>query len=232
MSHRLISVALFLKSQSSNINLLTFLINCSLYIHGGRDIKVGPIQSMWRISLGQLNELAVHGDASCQWECINQKGSVPGKISHHKAAVFDHKAVIFGGILNNGDCDDAYEFDTEKLAWSKLKQTGEVPKPRDDHSLSQVNDNSFIIFGGFVAGSRVNECYQCTKNGGTLDWKQLGEASPQKPLPRASHSASYFNGKLYIFGGMDEDNTKFADLWELDLASQAYKEIVLPQSAP
>jgi len=52
---------------------------------------------------------------------VSQKGTIPGKISHHKAAVFDHKAVIFGGILNNGDCEEAYEFDTEKLAWAKLK---------------------------------------------------------------------------------------------------------------
>jgi hypothetical protein len=63
----------------------------------------------------------MHGDAGVQWESVSQKGTIPGKISHHKAAVFDHKAVIFGGILNNGDCEEAYEFDTEKLAWSKLK---------------------------------------------------------------------------------------------------------------
>ena len=161
----------------------------------------------------------MHGDAGVQWESVSQKGTIPGKISHHKAAVFDHKAVIFGGILNNGDCEEAYEFDTEKLAWSKLKQTGEVPKPRDDHSLCQVDGNGFVIFGGFVAGSRVNECYHASKNGGTLDWKQVGAASPAKPMPRASHSAAYYNGKLYIFGGMNEDNNKFSDLWELDLAS-------------
>lgn len=107
-----------------------------------------------------------------------------------------------------------------------------MPKPRDDHSLSQVDGNAFVIFGGFVAGSRVNECYHCSKNGGTLDWKQVGEASPTKPLPRASHSAAYFNGKLYIFGGMNEDNNKFQDLWELDLATGAYKEIELPANAP
>ena len=35
----------------------------SLYIHGGRDIKVGPIGTMWRISLGALNDLAMHNDA-------------------------------------------------------------------------------------------------------------------------------------------------------------------------
>lgn len=163
---------------------------------------------------------------------VTQKGAVPGNISHHKAAVFDHKAVIFGGIQNNTECEQAYEFDTEKMAWSKLKETGDIPKSRDDHSLAQIDGSSFVIFGGFVAGSRVNECYMCTKNGGTLDWKCLGEASPTKPAPRASQSIAYYGGKLYIFGGMDEDNSKFGDLWELDMASQTYKEIVLPAGSP
>ena len=29
--------------------------------------------------------------------------------------------------------------------------------PRDDHALSDCYNGSFIVFGGFVNGSRVNE---------------------------------------------------------------------------
>lgn len=50
-----------------------------------------------------------------------------------------------------------------------------MPKPRDDHSLAQIDDKSFLIFGGFVQGSRVNECYSCKKNGNTLEWKRIGD---------------------------------------------------------
>lgn len=76
-----------------------------------------------------------------------------------------------------------------------------------------------------MAGSRVNDTYMCTKNGGTLEWKMLAENSPVAPAPRASQSSAYYNGKLYIYGGMDEDNGKFGDLWELDLATETWKEI-------
>jgi len=65
-----------------------------------------------------------------------------------------------------------------------------------------------------------------------LDWKCLGEASPVKPDPRASQSTAYYQGKLYIFGGMDEATVKFSDLWELDLSTQVYKEIQLPAGSP
>ena len=98
--------------------------------------------------------------------------------------------------------------------------------------MAQCDGSSFIIFGGFVAGSRVNECYMCTKNGLTLDWKCVGENSPVKPAPRASQSCAFYQGKLYVFGGMDEDNTKFCDLWELDLTTEAWKEISLPDGSP
>ena len=37
---------------------------------------------------------------------------------------------------------------------------GDVPLPRDDHSLCTRNDNSVIIFGGFVNGARVNDLYE------------------------------------------------------------------------
>lgn len=83
-----------------------------------------------------------------------------------------------------------------------------------------------------MSGSRVNEAYVCTKNGGTLDWKEVGCAGATRPSPRASQSAEVYNGKCYIFGGMDEDNTKFGDLWELDLAADTWKECVLPAGSP
>ena len=69
------------------------------------------------------------------------------------------------------EIDEVYEFDVNKESWTKLKQGGEVPRPRDDHSLAQVDNERFIIFGGFVDGSRTNECYICTKSGNTLSWK-------------------------------------------------------------
>ena len=44
--------------------------------------------------------------------------------------------VIFGGINDYENNKEAYEFDSIKNVWAKLKQSGDVPKPRDDHSLN------------------------------------------------------------------------------------------------
>lgn len=92
-----------------------------------------------------------------------------------------------------------------------------MPKPRDDHSLSQIDNESFLIFGGFVEGSRVNECYICNKKGNTLNWRLVADKSAEKPCIRASHSSVVHNNKCYIFGGQDDDNNKLSDLWCLDI---------------
>ena len=113
--------------------------------------------------------------------------------------------MIFGGNNEFDNTTDAFEFDCNKNAWHKMKQTGDIPKSRDDHSLSQIDGESFIIFGGFVEGSRCNEAFIGKKNGQTIEWKMLAEMSPVAPCVRASHSSVVYNGKFYIFGGHDED---------------------------
>jgi len=60
-----------------------------LYIHGGRDIKEGPMGNMWRLSISGLQELSEDPDYGVSWEPITFKGN-PGNISHHKPAVFGH----------------------------------------------------------------------------------------------------------------------------------------------
>lgn len=88
-----------------------------------------------------------------------------------------------------------------------------------------------MIFGGFVEGSRVNEAFLAKKNGNTLEWKQIATKSTTAPCIRASHSSTVYNGKCYMYGGQDDDNNKLNDLWELDLATEVYKQIELPQGS-
>jgi hypothetical protein len=179
------------------------------------------------MSIGGIQELMEDPDHNVSWEPVKCSGAVPGNISHHKTAVFGLSVIIYGGISGLENFQDTFEFDSVKCHWSKIKQSGDIPKPRDDLSLSQINDNSFIIFGGFVQGSRVNECFIGTKTGNQLVWKQVGQNSPQQPCVRASHSSSVFNNKLYIFGGQDDENNKLNDLWEFDIESEVFSQIDL-----
>ena len=116
--------------------------------------------NMWRLSVSGVQELIADPEYGVSWEQVTHTGTIPGNLSHHRPAVFGHSVVVFGGILNSDqNIADAYEFNSTKAAWSKIKQTGDVPKPRDDHALCQISDSAFVIFGGFVQGSRTDECY-------------------------------------------------------------------------
>lgn len=84
-----------------------------------------------------------------------------------------------------------------------------------------------MIFGGFVEGSRTNECFLGKKSLGVIEWREVGKNASEKPSIRASQSAVCHNGKCYIFGGMSDDNIKLNDLWELDIGSETYTKIEL-----
>jgi N-acetylneuraminic acid mutarotase len=108
-------------------NHCSFIVNDYLYIHGGRDIKEGQIGTMWKLSLQGVSELAEDETYGVSWEYLMEKGTAPGKVSHHKPAVFGNQVVIFGGINGISEMNDVFEYDTSKNTWTKLKQTGEIP---------------------------------------------------------------------------------------------------------
>jgi hypothetical protein len=66
----------------------------------------------------------------------------------------------------------------------------------------------------------------------TLNWKKVGANSKTAPCVRASHSSVHHNGKIYIFGGQDDDNNKLSDLWEFDLATEQWREIEVAGTVP
>ena len=93
-----------------------------MYIHGGRDIKEGPMGNMWRLSVSGVHELINDPEYGVSWESIKCSGTEPGNISHHKPAVFGHSVVLFGGIVNSDqNTINTYEFDSNKNCWSVMK---------------------------------------------------------------------------------------------------------------
>lgn len=91
--------------------------------------------------------------------------------------------------------------------------------------MSDLSNGSFMIFGGFVNGTRTNElaCFDMA-NSQTVEKKMIHESQTgdNTPKPRASSSAAVYQDKLYVYGGQDDDNNKLDDLWSFDVASQSW----------
>jgi len=204
-------------------NHCSFISNISgdeyLYIHGGRDLKEGAIESMWCINLTKIGDFGSSSYNSVEWEQVRNHGKGPGKISHHTACTSPQGAVIFyGGLKGEDSVSDIFIYDVTQCAWGLLMQNNSIT-PRDDHAMAVADDGSFYVFGGFVNGSRVNELCQCTVDSGCISSEVI---STSGPCSRAGHSIAYAGGKMYVFGGQDDDNNKLDDLWHFDIATESW----------
>ena len=54
--------------------------------------------NMWKLSINGVQELQEDANYGVCWEAIQEKGTAPGKLSHHKPAVFGNQVVIYGGM--------------------------------------------------------------------------------------------------------------------------------------
>ncbi|CRG97240.1 kelch protein, putative [Plasmodium gallinaceum] len=105
----------------------------------------------------------------------------------------------------------------------------EKPSPRSNCSITFINEEEFILFGGEYNDNNelivYNDLfkYNVVKN----KWKYYFTTC-KKPKPRCSHQSVYFNKKLYIFGGELCTNTQFFhfnDFWCFDLKNNIFEEI-------
>jgi hypothetical protein len=79
-----------------------------------------------------------------------------------------------------------------------------------------------IVFGGFIKGARSNDLHLF--NFDSLAWEELSPISDKDNVPckRAASSITAVDGKVYLFGGQDDDNNKLNDLWVFDLGSKSW----------
>lgn len=71
----------------------------SMYIHGGRDLKEGPISTLWRLNLTLIQQIHENTSIKVGWEQITTTGKDIGKISHHTCAKISPKEILFSGGL-------------------------------------------------------------------------------------------------------------------------------------
>ena len=101
---------------------------------------------------------------------------------------------------------------------------------RDDHASADFRDGSFLVFGGYVNGSRVDEVLKLKQEGASLNIEQIagGELTTAGPAARAGFSVGVSADKqVYLFGGQEDDNRKLNDIWNFNTATAAWTQIEL-----
>ena len=203
-----------------------------------------------------LKHFSQHRQADIQWKQPECKGDLPSKRSGHTFTKVNSFAYLFGGCSSSfsskgerkaGPTNDLYKLDLGSdvdYHWTKLDISGIKPVSRWRHTATQISDSRMLVFGGFTATKHLNDMWIFDTSNETWltaesnenhqydkprvsRWSNLPKKD-EPPCPRGSHTATFFDDHLLIFGGnggsgyIRED---FNDLHALDLHEWAWYEV-------
>jgi len=142
-------------------------------------------------------------------------GDAPSKRFLHKCVYDDvrNTMYLFGGEIDtdNTTSDELWKFDLTTNTWSEITiTTGTKPTKRGAHNL-EIDGNDIYLFGGInglIPDDTVyNELWKFDIV--NSQWTRGSSATNKN---RSGASSVISGGKIYIFGGVDEDSTTLNDI--------------------
>ena len=89
------------------------VLTSSIYISAGQVIKEQTYDTLWRLNL-ECIPILLSNDAerissnNHQWEQVNQRGTPPGKISHHTLVSHGDYLYLYGGSTEDKENENMY----------------------------------------------------------------------------------------------------------------------------
>ncbi|PVU85709.1 hypothetical protein BB560_006941 [Smittium megazygosporum] len=192
-----------------------------IYLFGGRANK--------RLK----NDLVKLDSETFEATLINANGYIPDPREGHASAFIGRTMFVFGGELDNGNCDDnLYAFNIGNEMWYKVPISGPQLSGRKGHTAISVG-SSFFVFGGTVDGYYLHDlAYFNVRLAATEGptWNFV-HSEGKYPMGRAGHTCNFYNDKLYIYGGMC-GNLCFNDLWSFSISEKKWEQILLRGATP
>lgn len=122
--------------------------------------------------------------------------------------------LVHGGRDENGALDDVWLLTGSGPNWVELDRG---PSARSGHSAAYDGDRQrALLFGGVSAGDQpLDELWALSiTTPENVCWTRLTPGGSERPSARSQHTAFFFGGKMYLYGGTD-GSTTFDELWEL-----------------
>ena len=176
----------------------TFVVDGKIYAIGGGKGKKYQVGRGWGNSGKLLPTIEMYDPVTDTW---SQKADMPVPRSSNSTCIVDGKIYIIGGVAANRkqwrlDSVDIYDPATD--TWTKAKSMNHA---RGGASVSVVNGKIYVMGGvgwpqipnhpgPFLSSVEVFD----PKNN---QWTEITEM----PAPKAFHTASVIDGKIYVIGG-------------------------------
>ncbi|CAD8206642.1 unnamed protein product [Paramecium octaurelia] len=167
------------------------------------------------------NDIHIYRDG--QWTKCKANGKIPESRNGHSATVVENKMFVIGGWLGSGTyaSGEVYVLDLDTLTWTLVNSIGEIPGPCNMHSADLIGQLIYIFRGG-DGKDYLNDLHSF--NAKTNIWKFIQTPEKDKPPPRANHSSTVWENKLFIFGGWD-GKKRLNDLYCYDTSSNKWSEL-------
>lgn len=151
--------------------------------------------------------------------------------NNHKMVEINGKLYTFGGEGTDPDnfLRDTWVYDPATKTWTDLTQSamGDIPNNVANYGLT-VNNNQMYLYGGhsrYNSGGQTDEVtnYLYSYNTVSNYWQYIS-TSNQGPK-RKGASVETNNGKMFVWGGRDENNTLTNSIWEYDFNTTTWTDI-------
>ncbi len=125
----------------------------------------------------------------------------------HAAVVIDNKMYVFGGLGNGSFLNELWEYDISLNTWTQKSPATPGPGART-YAAAVTDGTAMYVLGGYDGTVRstpvfYNDIWKyIPDNTGTTDgaWSLV---TPTNMPALSGHSAVYYDGEIYVFGGYD-----------------------------
>ncbi|RIB29730.1 hypothetical protein C2G38_968747 [Gigaspora rosea] len=158
-----------------------------------------------------------------RWTNVISPGNGPVKVEGTTScAKFNNGSIaIIAGSINVNPANDLWIFDTLKLTWSLNNEPNTPPRVYTYHAIT-LPDQTILYIGGcndYIMPMDRLFLYDTASN----TWKSLTTTGPTPPDRRYSSAVLTSDKRIIVFGGVNENDDAFGDLWILDIERNPYQ---------
>lgn len=155
----------------------------------------------------------------------NIYGAEPPQLAGHCNCILKNKIYIYGGRTPSSVSNKLYTFDCVTMSLTECTvrfDNGKRLPPKLADAASAIVGHLIYIYGGIDENGLYHSDLYCLDTH-TLVMRMIPVSSlnpsEKSPLPvaRRGHSLVASNETLYIFGGIQENNTTLSDVWKVEV---------------
>lgn len=147
-----------------------------------------------------------------QWSHPITNGDIPPPSRAHTATLVDRKIYVFGGGQAASYSDSVYILDTVTRKWTKPIISGAIRDPNTGEVIGSAP--------GPPGSGGSNHSNGTNSRSSPISSTVYGEI----PAPRRAHTAVYYNGKIWMFGG-GNGMMALNDVWTLDVSKMIWERM-------